>query len=123
LHRRVTSAAQRAHRRGYSPSLSVAQVDIDLISRTVRCRGEVVTLSPKAYELLVVLMRRPDVVVPRAELLKQVWGYVEDTETRTLDAHIGELRRRLEVKPSRPRLIRTAWRVGYSIVSDGAADA
>lgn len=83
----------------------------------MRCNGRSVTLSPKAYDLLLALVSRCGAVVARGDLLREVWGYAPSVTSRTLDAHIAELRRRLEDDPAQPRLIRTLWRVGYKLDS------
>ena len=51
-----------------------------------------------------------------SELLREVWGYHESVLSRTLDTHIGELRRKLEADPSAPRHILTVRKVGYRLV-------
>jgi two-component system, OmpR family, alkaline phosphatase synthesis response regulator PhoP len=84
-------------------------------SRTVRRAGELVELTPKEYELLLVLLRARGDVVSRHELLRRVWGYRADVATRTLDTHVGELRRKLEPEVSTPRHILTVRKVGYRL--------
>lgn len=95
-------------------------IEIDVATRAVRSNGKSVTLSPKAYDLLLALVSRCGAVVPRRDLLREVWGYAPSVMSRTLDAHIAELRRRLEADPAKPRLIRTLWRVGYKVDPEGA---
>ena len=75
-----------------------------------RCRC---TLTPKAFELLLALVARGGRVATRQELLKEVWGYGAFVLSRTVDSHIAELRRKLEVDPAHPRHIVTVWKVGY----------
>ena len=93
-------------------TLSFGDVSIDLGSRTVTRAGNAVALTPKAYELLLALVRRGGVVASRADLLKEVWGYGAFIMTRTVDSHIAELRRKLD-DPTNPRHIITVWKVGY----------
>jgi len=50
------------------------------------------------------------------ELMREVWGYSDDAVSRTIDTHIGELRRKLEADPAAPRHILTARKVGYRLV-------
>jgi DNA-binding response OmpR family regulator len=88
-------------------------VSIDLVTRAVRREGKAVALSPKAYDLLVALMRRANSVVRRADLMREIWGYADGVASRTLDTHVNELRKKLEDDPSEPRLLKTVWRVGY----------
>lgn len=70
-------------------------------------------LTTKERDLLAALRRARGRVVTRAELLREVWGYGPDVVSRTLDTHIGTLRRKLEPIPRRPRHILTVRNVGY----------
>jgi DNA-binding response OmpR family regulator len=79
--------------------------------------GQSCTLTPKAYELLLALIRRDGAVGSRTDLLKEVWGYGAFVMTRTVDSHVAELRRKLEENPAEPRHIVTVWKVGYRFVS------
>jgi two-component system response regulator MtrA len=93
--------------------LQFGDVSVDLASRAVTRDGRPVTLTPKAYELLLALVRRGGGVAARAELLKEVWGYGAFVMTRTVDSHVAELRKKLEHDPANPRHIVTVWKVGY----------
>jgi two-component system alkaline phosphatase synthesis response regulator PhoP len=90
-------------------------VDIDLASRIVTRGGKPCALTPKAYELLLALLKRDGAVAGRNELLKEVWGYGAFIMTRTVDTHIAELRRKLEANPAEPKHIVTVWKVGYRL--------
>ena len=72
-------------------------------------------LTPKEYDLLLALCARGGGVVPRADLLEEVWGYDAAVWSRTVDTHIAELRRKLEDKPAKPRHILTIHKVGYRL--------
>jgi len=111
---RVAALLRRAARDAdhASTTLSFGDVSIDLGSRSVTRGGSAVALTPKAYELLLALVRRGGVVASRADLLKEVWGYGAFIMTRTVDSHIAELRRKLD-DPNNPRHIITVWKVGY----------
>jgi DNA-binding response OmpR family regulator len=76
-----------------------------------------VPLRPKEYELLQALLRRGGRVATRTELLREVWGYQESVISRTLDTHVGELRRKLEEDPARPRHILTVRKAGYRLAT------
>jgi DNA-binding response OmpR family regulator len=93
----------------------VGDIEIDVEDYRVRRRGEEVPLSPKAFELLLALVRKEGRVATRVELLRNVWGYASAVTTRTVDTHIAELRRRLEDNPGEPRHILTVWKVGYRL--------
>jgi two-component system alkaline phosphatase synthesis response regulator PhoP len=114
---RVAALLRRTSREGaaalHHGSLRFGNVVVDTASRAVTKAGHIVALTPKAYELLLALMRRRGGVVTRAELLKEVWGYGAFVMTRTVDSHIAELRRKLENDPANPRHVVTVWKVGY----------
>ncbi len=88
-------------------------VVVDLASRSVFRNGEACTLTPKAYDLLLALLRREGAVATRKELLTEVWGYGAFVMSRTVDSHVAELRRKLEAHPAEPRHIVTVWKIGY----------
>ena len=67
------------------------------------------------FDLLIALLRREGAVESRLELLSEVWGHASDVLTRTIDTHIGELRRKLEGDPSTPRHILTVRKAGYRL--------
>ena len=96
-------------------TLTFGDVSVDLGSRSIIRGGDTVTLTPKAYELLLALVKRGGTVASRAELLKEVWGYGAFVMTRTVDSHVAELRRKLD-DPNEPRHIITVWKVGYRFV-------
>jgi two-component system response regulator MtrA len=95
----------------------IGEIEIDVEDHRVRHRGQEVPLSPKAFELLLALVRKEGRVATRVELLRDVWGYASAVTTRTVDTHVAELRRRLEVNPAEPRHILTVWKVGYRLKS------
>ncbi len=90
-----------------------ADVEIDLASRRVYRQGALVDLSPKAFDLMIALMDRRGGVVRREELLREVWGHRREISTRTVDAHIVELRRKLEEDAATPRHFLTVRKAGY----------
>ncbi len=88
-------------------------VVVDVAARRVSRADEAVSLTPKEFDLLLALVRQPEKALARATLLRDVWGHAPDIQTRTVDLHVVELRRKLERIPSRPRHIRTVWKTGY----------
>ena len=91
-------------------------IEVNPASGTVIRDGEPVTLTPKEFDLLVALLRRKGAVASRAELLGEVWEYANtDVETRTVDVHVAELRRKLEDDPANPRHIVTVRKKGYRL--------
>jgi two-component system, OmpR family, KDP operon response regulator KdpE len=86
---------------------------LDLEARTIKVRGADVHLTPKEYDLLVFFVQHPNKVLTHRVLLGAIWGgdYVEQTEY--LRVFIGQLRKKIEPDPSKPRYILTEPWVGY----------
>ena len=93
--------------------ISFGEVRVEPGARIVTRAERPVALTPKAYELMLALIRRQGAVVSRVELLREVWGSAGDVQTRTVDSHMAELRRKLEDNPADPRHFLTVWKVGY----------
>jgi DNA-binding response OmpR family regulator len=87
-------------------------VEVDSARRRVTRAGEEVALTPRAFELLVALLRGADAPLTRHDLLRTVWGYDASVTTRTVDAHVAELRRKLD--PDADHLV-TVHKVGYRL--------
>ena len=111
LLRRSGAAGAVAH----EPPLRFGDVAVDVAARAVTRDGASVALTPKAFDLLLALVRRDGAVASRVELLREVWGYSAAVVTRTVDTHVAELRRKLEDDPANPRHILTVWKVGYRL--------
>lgn len=79
----------------------------------VEINGNKLSLSPKEFDVLVVLATNPGRVFSRHLLLEKIWGFNEKRETRTVDVHIRNLRQKIERNPSRPELIETIRGIGY----------
>jgi DNA-binding response OmpR family regulator len=93
--------------------VTFSDVAVDLRAHTVHRDGAAVALSPRGFALLSTLVTRPGEVVTRAQLLQEIWGYSSDVMSRTVDMHIMELRRKLEVDPTNPRHFQTVRKTGY----------
>lgn len=91
--------------------LSFADVEIDMVSRTVKRSGVLVELTVKEFDLLVELVQNKNVALYRDRLYEKVWGEVFMGDTRTLDSHIQRLRRKLNWE----KQIKTVFRVGYRL--------
>ena len=116
---RVKSMLRRsAHRAGGAPTgkdarIAFGDVVVDTVAHTVTRAGREVSITPRAFDLLLALFRRNGGVATRLDLLREVWGHRGEVLTRTVDAHVAELRRKLEDDPAEPRHIVTVWKVGY----------
>ena len=74
--------------------------------------GRAVELTAKEFDVLLTLARAPDQVMARETLLSKVWGFDYLGDSRTVDVHIGTLRKKVERDPAHPRFIKTVWTVG-----------
>lgn len=90
-------------------------LEIDTVAHEVRRDGEPVELTPNEYKLLVALARYPGRVYSRFELVNHVQGYDYEGYERTIDAHVKNLRKKIEPEPKRPRYVETVFGVGYRL--------
>ncbi len=90
--------------------IEIGEIRIDTGTHTVTADGEEIALTPKEFELLQMLMRHPEHVFSRNDLLADVWGIDYAGETRTVDVHVGTLRTKLEPYG---KYIETVRGVGY----------
>ncbi|MDR7402267.1 MAG: response regulator transcription factor [Armatimonadota bacterium] len=121
---RVRAVLRRA--RGGEPAaepVRVHDLEIDPTRMEVRRSGIPVTLTPTEFRLLHVLASHPGRVFTRMQLIDQVQGYAFEGYERTVDAHIKNLRRKLEPDPRRPRYILTVHGVGYRFADEVASAA
>jgi two-component system, OmpR family, response regulator RegX3 len=91
----------------------VGEVELDPAARIARFRGEEMDLSRKEFDLLAVLMRNAGRVVTREDLMSEVWDTNWFGSTKTLDVHIGWLRRKLDDDSTDPTYIETVRGVGF----------
>jgi DNA-binding response OmpR family regulator len=108
---RMDAVLRRTRGLGVAPTVVAGDVEVDLSRRSVTVAGEPVTLARKEFDLLAALARREGAVVARDELLDEVWGSVDASARRTLEAHVGLVRSKL----GRPGAIVTVRGVGYRL--------
>ncbi|OWK41616.1 response regulator transcription factor [Fimbriiglobus ruber] len=113
---RVRALARRGPTGG-GTTLSVAGVTVDLATRTAHREGKRLALTTKEEALLIFFLRHPDEVLSRTRIYEHVWDERYDGCSNSLEVHVVELRRKLEVHG--PRLIHTLRGRGYRF---GAAD-
>lgn len=100
-----------------SPHILLAgDVELDLITRVVLSPQGKTRLTPKQCRLLAIFMQRPNQVISREDLMREIWETHYLGDTRTLDVHIRWLREKIETNPTRPRLLVTQRGVGYKLV-------
>lgn len=95
--------------------LVIDYITINKARRTVEANGEPVELSLKEFDLLYLLAKNRGFVYSRDMLLEKVWGYDYEGETRTVDVHVSNLRKKLEKDDQNPKIIKTVRGVGYKI--------
>lgn len=113
LRARLRAALRRGGSRRLE-ALSCGELSLDRLARTVRARGQPLSLRPREYAVLEQLIVHAGQVVRRTELLERVWGYEFDPGTNVLDATVSRLRRELRRAVSHPRL-ETVRGVGFML--------
>jgi DNA-binding response OmpR family regulator len=114
---RVNAILRRS--RPAADELVLGDIRIDFILRTAMQGTKEVHLTHREFEVLKYLAERPGQVVPREELLQELWEYPDVALTRSVDHAIARLRKKVEPDPERPRFIHTAVGSGYSLTAEG----
>lgn len=114
---RIDALLRRLGTRPGQGQYQFGSVRVDLAQSQVTRDGKRVYLTAREFQLLRYFVERAGTVVARDELLRAVWGYDNDTFTRTVDTHVRTIRQKLEEKPHWPSLILTVSGVGYKLVS------
>jgi two-component system alkaline phosphatase synthesis response regulator PhoP len=115
---RVRAVLRRteAAREGGAEVMRAADVEIDLPRMRVTVAGRPVDLTPTEFRLLSTFVREPGRVFTRAQLLDAVHGVAFESYERAVDAHVKNIRRKIEPTPARPRYLLTVHGVGYRFV-------
>ncbi len=116
---RVRAVLRRA--RGSEPAAELIRVhdlEIDPVRYEARRAGQVLALTPTEFKLLAVLARHPGRAFTRLQLIDQVQGYAFEGYERTVDAHVKNLRQKLEPDAHHPRYVLTVHGVGYRLAGD-----
>lgn len=92
-------------------TIEILDLEINLAEHTVRKNGMEVSLKPMEFELLCVLAKNKNIAISREDLLRMVWGVDYMGETRTVDVHIGQLRKKLDLSEH----IKTISKLGYRL--------
>ncbi|MGH1407408.1 MAG: response regulator [Rhodomicrobiaceae bacterium] len=111
---RINAIARRPVIQAEKTILKVADLEMDLVRRTVSRSGQVIQLQPREFTLLEVLMRSQGRVNTRTMLLERVWDFQFDPQTSVVETHISRLRAKID-KPFNVPLIHTVRNTGYSL--------
>lgn len=110
---RIRSAIRRNQADHSNQPIIAGDLEIDLVTRTLKKQGEIVKLTPTEYKLLSLLARHEGTVLTHEYILKEVWGLGYQTETQYLRVFVAQLRKKLEDNANRPTHIITESGVGY----------
>ena len=100
------------------PVFQVGELSVDLIRREVHLGGDLLHLTPNEYRLLTALVKNAGKVMTHRHLLKEVWGPDSVQENQYLRVYMGQLRRKIERDPARPRYLITEAGIGYRLVDE-----
>ncbi len=111
---RIRAVLRRAEEDfGGGETIRVGDVTIDLPKRRVQVAGKPVRLTATEFDLVAALARHPGRIFTRAQLLDDVHGVSFESYERSVDAHVKNIRRKLEPDPAKPRYLLTVYGVGY----------
>jgi two-component system, OmpR family, response regulator len=111
---RLEAVLRRGSAGPATTALRVADLELDLLTRSVRRGGKPIDLLPREFRLLEYLMRNAGHVVTRTMLLEHVWDYHFDPQTNVIDVHISRLRQKIDRNFARP-LLHTVRGAGYCL--------
>jgi two-component system alkaline phosphatase synthesis response regulator PhoP len=118
---RVKAILRRARGTLSAPHvLEVGELRLDVDYHVVSVGERAVDVTPTEFDLLQLLMENPNHVFSRTALVQQVLGYAYEGMERTIDAHIKNLRKKVERDPAQPRWIETVYGVGYCLREEAA---
>ncbi|MHA6688172.1 response regulator [Mesorhizobium sp. A556] len=117
LFARIRAALRhRLQQQGEQPIFRSGDLEIDLVRRIVRVRGEEVKLTPKEYDILRMLVAHAGKVLTHRMLMREVWG--GETDVQYLRIYVRQLRQKIEADPERPQHILTETGIGYRLTME-----
>jgi two-component system KDP operon response regulator KdpE len=117
LFARIRAALRhRLQQQGEQPVFRTGDLEVDLVRRIVRVRGEEVKLTPKEYDILRMLVAHAGKVLTHRMLMSEVWG--GETDVQYLRIYVRQLRQKIEADPERPQYILTETGVGYRLMME-----
>ena len=114
LEARIEALSRRGSGSAGATSLSLGDLEMDLIGRKVRRAGQDIELQPREFRLLEYLLRHAGQVVTRTMLLEHVWDYHFDPQTNVIDVHVSRLRAKIDKGFDKP-LLHTVRGAGYRL--------
>ena len=117
---RVRATLRRSGGESGAGSFDAGDFRVDVDARRVHVRGSEVRLTPKEFALFTYMARHPNRVLGHRQLLEAVWGDASREQPQYLRVYMGQLRKKLEPEPARPRYLMTEPWVGYTFRPQGA---
>ncbi|QFZ19337.1 response regulator transcription factor [Saccharothrix syringae] len=114
---RLAAVLRRTRRQAPAEPLRIGRLTVDLDRREARLDGRELNLTRKEFDLLAYLAAREGRVVPRAELLANLWNLPGRHDDQTLDVHLSWLRRKLGERAAQPRFLHTVRGVGFKLTA------
>ena len=111
---RVRALLRRVDNGAAAPVLTVADLTVDVSKRLVTRESRVVELTKTEFDILELLVRNAQIVLSRGQIYEEIWGYDFESSSKSLDVHVGYLRRKLE-ECGEPRVLHTVRGVGYVV--------
>ena len=115
---RVRAVLRRNQPEAPEPVLRVGELELDVARLRASVRGQVVPLTATEFQLLVAMARQPGRVFTRSQLLDAIHGEALEAYERAIDAHVKNIRHKLEPDPRHPRYLQTVYGVGYRMADD-----
>ncbi len=116
---RLRAALRRAGPAG-EPVVAIGELRIDLEKRAVHRNGELLQLTPHEFALLRLFAVNEGKLLTHRTILREVWGAAYQTESHYLHVYVSQLRRKIELDPTRPRYLLTEPGAGYRLVDPGS---
>jgi len=117
---RVSALLRRAYPKEEQTQMSFPPFDIDLKRGEIRRNGAKLELTPKEFELTVVLFRNLGRLMSRGHLQETVWGRSGELATRTVDTHVSQVRKKLDLRPETGYRVVPIYNYGYRLEQIGA---
>jgi DNA-binding response OmpR family regulator len=119
---RVEALLRRTMRTSKTISFNRGRLVMDLEKMEVRLADSPVNLTPTEFKILLALSDRPEVVLSRIQLVNQAQGYGFEGYERTVDAHVKNLRQKIEKDPKSPEFVKTVYGMGYKFIGERDED-
>jgi len=95
-------------------TLNYEDITVNIEKHIVKKNGKIITLTPKEFDVLVFFMQNTDIVLTRERLLSKIWGYTYQGESRTVDTHVQQVRRKMNLKGKLVSIPKLGYRLNRS---------